>query len=372
MHKIALRNLFRDRQRLAIGVLGIAFSAFLMVFEGSLIVSFARSASRVIDASGGDIWIMPRGIRSLDFSAPVPAVLAHTARFVPGVEAAGQVVIGFSVIVAPDGRRHNVLLIGMDSAIAGGVATPVRFGASEAEEGRIVLDRTSTGALAILERNTDVEINGHRATVVGLGEGFPTFLGSPFAFTTAADAKRLLGRPAREASFVALRLAPGTDVGAATRAIAERYPEFDVLPRSRFSLKSRVFWLLQTGAGGALSLAAILGFLIGLVVISQVIYAITVEHIEEYATLKAVGASNAFVGGVVGIQSLALALIGGLIGFAFAPIAAYLSRDLVAWLAIPSWMYPLVALATLGLCALAALYGARTALAVDPGRVFRA
>src|ERR1700747_3931455 len=78
-------------------------------------------------------------------------------------------------------------------------------------------------------------------------------------------------------------------------SLKQRLPEVDVLTQDEFARKSRMYWTIKTGAGGAIVTAAVLGFLIGLVVVSQTIYANTMENIEEYATLKALGASRAFV-----------------------------------------------------------------------------
>jgi hypothetical protein len=48
--------------------------------------------------------------------------------------------------------------------------------------------------------------------------------------------------------------------------------------------------MIETGAGITVLLSAILGVLVGGVVVTQTIYAATVDHIREYATLKAMGA----------------------------------------------------------------------------------
>ena len=66
-----------------------------------------------------------------------------------------------------------------------------------------------------------------------------------------------------------MRIASGTASEAATSAIAARLPNVDVWTKNQFAWRSRLFWLIQTGAGGALSLAALLGFLIGLILAFQ-------------------------------------------------------------------------------------------------------
>ncbi len=55
------------------------------------------------------------------------------------------------------------------------------------------------------------------------------------------------------------------------------------------------YWMFGTGAGITVLIAAALGLLVGIVVVAQTIYAATVDHIREYGTLKAMGATNAYL-----------------------------------------------------------------------------
>src|SRR5260370_3229946 len=107
-----------------------------------------------------------------------------------------------------------------------------------------------------------------------------------------------------EAMFVLLRVDKGYSTSDVQLSLRQRFPEVDVLTRDEFARKSRTYWTIKTGAGGAILTAAVLGFLIGLVVVSHTIYANTMENIEEYATLKALRASQAFVARVVLTQAL--------------------------------------------------------------------
>src|SRR5258708_34287819 len=99
--------------------------------------------------------------------------------------------------------------------------------------------------------------------------------------------------------YVLLRVSKEYSVSDVQKNLRQRLPEVDILTREEFAHKSRMYWVIKTGAGSAILTAAVLGFLIGLVVVSQTIYANTMENIEEYATLKLLGASQAFVASVV-------------------------------------------------------------------------
>jgi putative ABC transport system permease protein len=161
-----------------------------------------------------------------------------------------------------------------------------------------------------------------------------------------------------QASFIVLHVAPGHAPAAVRDALRARLTDVDVWQTAELSWKSRIFWLVQTGAGAALTVAAVLGFGIGLVLVAQAIYSITAENIEEYATMKAMGASNGDVQTVVLIQSLLCGIIGGFFGLAIVGPFAALLRFMVTWLSVPYWMYFVVAGALALLCILASLIGA--------------
>ena len=118
--------------------------------------------------------------------------------------------------------------------------------------------------------------------------------------------------------------------------------------------------------------AALLGFVVGLVVVSQNIYATTMENLEEYATLKAMGASRGYVCRVVLTQALVSGVIGSALGIALVYPAASGIRGFIAWVYTPPWL-PLATLVIgLLMCCLASVVSIRKALSVEPARVFRA
>ena len=128
----------------------------------------------------------------------------------------------------------------------------------------------------------------------------------------------------------------------------------------------------QTGAGGAILAAALLGFIIGLAIVSQAIYATTMEHIEEFATLKAIGASNLFVIRVIVVQALICGIFGFVLGIgASNPVIRY-ARSAIPWLSMPPMLPFAIFPLALAICMIASTISVRAALAVEPAKVFRA
>jgi len=364
--RLALANLLYDRTRFAVTVAGIAFSAFLMVFQGSLLAGFLRASSRVIESVGADLWIVSRGANSFDFATPLPGNYKWMARGVEGVETVSQVVTGLGFWQRPDGTQQTVSVVGADREVGGGY--PIR--AEDVLRSETVLVDASDAVS--LNARTGVEISGHRVHVARTINDFATFLGTPYVFMTLTDARRCLGVQADSTMFLAVRLRPGADVAHAQQALQQRIPEADVWRSDQFAFRAKRYWTLQTGAGGALVTAGLLGFVVGVLIVSQTVYATTMEHIEEFATLKALGASNLQVAGMVLLQAIAGTLCGLVCGVAAAYPAMEAARPLIAWIYTP-WQLTLgVAASAVLMAVLASVTAARAALSVEPGRVFRA
>lgn len=370
---LAVRNLLRSQGRLWVSICGIVFAAFLMAVQGSLLYSFTLAASRIVDAVDGDIVIVGKGIPTFDYVSPVPERYAYLASGVDGVLGAGRGILGWAPIQRPNGDKTLILLVGVENAFRGRLPDLFGIGASFGlSDSALAIDETDAPSFQFHDRPRAVQIATRRGQILTKVDGFSSFIGSPYVFATYVDAHRYLGLERTQVSFVLLRAEPGRNVIAVRDALRQRLPDVDVWTKSEMAIKSRQFWLVQTGAGGALTLAAILGFCIGLVLVGQTIYSITAENIEEFATLKAMGASNSDVRFVVLAQSLICGVLGGAIGLLLVKPFVAMIRPIVTWITVPSWIYFAVALALAALCIGAALIAARPAIAVDPGRVFRA
>ena len=343
-----------------------------MIFQGSLLIGFLRTAAEVIDAADSDIWITARGVNCFDFSATLDRRFREIAQGVPGVASVSRVSVAFANYRKPDGQHETVVLIGADPTVGSRFPLPYVPGSQGAlEPEAIIVDETNTDTLGIHTFPTHIEVNDRRAHVSGKVHGFASFLGSPYIFTSYEDAARYSKLGPEEAVYLILRVSNFDDITSVKNRLKARLPEVDVWTQDEFGRRSKLYWISQTGAGAAILTAAVLAFLIGLVVVSQTIYATTMEHLDEFATLKALGASKRFVINVVLNQSLTCCVAGCALGLsATIPLVAF-ARRVVAWIYTPWWLVPVVLVPSLLMCVLASLMSIRTALSVEPARVFR-
>nr|AEQ20613.1 LolE permease component of an ABC-transporter system [uncultured bacterium CSLF43] len=335
-------------------------------------MGFLGAASRLIDSTDTDIWITGRGVPCFEFPVPLERRFVEIAHSVPGVGLASRICTRLVQFRMRDGRRQMVALVGADTTVGRRFPIPHIAGGATVEPDALLVDRSNTELLDLGRIPAEVEINDQRARVTGETSGFSSFLGSPYVFTSYGDAARYMGLDSQETMFIALRVSGRVTVRDVQNGLKARLPSVDVWTRAQFSRKARTYWLTQTGAGGAILMAAMLGFCIGLAVVSQSVYATTMENLEEFATLKAMGASRQFVTGVILAQALICGIAGYLLGLAITFPMIQAAKAGIPWVTSPWWLPVCVLIPTLGMCALASLMSVRAALSVEPAKVFRA
>jgi putative ABC transport system permease protein len=190
-------------------------------------------------------------------------------------------------------------------------------------------------------------------------------------FTSFKNAQNYFGL--REDQVLALLVAvtPGADVAAVRRALAAELRDVDVHTTAGWSRLQQNYWMFGTGAGITVLIAAALGIIVGIVVVAQTIYAATVDHIREFGTLKAMGATNGFIYGVILQQALTSGALGYAAGMAIALAVATASQQGTTAILVPPWLALALFALTLGMCALASIVSINKVTRLDPAMVFK-
>lgn len=370
---LAWRNLARDRARFVVTLVGLAFSVVLMAVQWGLLTGCAETAAGLIDHAGADIWIASRGTSNVDQAVPMPARWRYRVLSVPGVIAVDKLIVRFTQWRRPDGRSEIVEIVGfdLDSGI-GGPWKVVKGSIADLRRPRaVIIDRIYAAKLGVSALGQEVEIDNERARVVGFTQGIRAFSQSPYVFTSYANALRYGNLDQDRTNYLLVRTKPGVNKATISRRLQQSLPMLDVYTAQQFSRMTVRYWLLTTGAGLALVVGAALGMVVGVIIVSQTLYAATVERLPEYATLRAIGASDRYLNSVV----LKQALISGIAGYGFgmapaAGIAASLADSSVS-LQLTGLLAAEVGVVTLLICAAGSLVAIRKIKSIEPTSVFR-
>jgi putative ABC transport system permease protein len=206
---------------------------------------------------------------------------------------------------------------------------------------------------------------------VGFTRGIRTFTTSPAVFTSFKNAQDYFGLREDQTVFLLVKAAQGADVQKLKEKIAAMVKDVDVHTREELSQKQRDYWMFGTGAGVTVLIAAALGLLVGVVVVAQTIYAATVDHIREYGTLKAMGATNGYIYRVIIKQAAMSGVVGYAIGMCVSLFAAHMSQQGTTAIIIPWQMVIGLFFLTMLMCVGASVVSINKATRIDPAMVFK-
>ncbi len=111
-----------------------------------------------------------------------------------------------------------------------------------------------------------------------------------------------------------MKATEGTDPRLLAQQMQSRLPNLDVYTADQFANLSQDYWMNRTGIGVSFGASTLLGLLVGLVMVGQSLYALALDHLADYATLRAMGAKDGNISGIVFIQATTVAFLGTVIG----------------------------------------------------------
>lgn len=373
MPPLAQRNLFHDKVRLAVTLTGIVFAVVLIVVELGLFVGFTVTTSNLIDHSGADLWVTSKHVPYVEQGVPFSERKLYQVRAVPGVAKAEKLITRWVEWKRSDGRQESVQVVGLN--VDENLGRPWNLVQGRVEDLKrpdaIIMDEIYKQKLGVDHAEQLFEINGKRARVVGFTQGIRAFTTSPYVFTTFKRAQEYANVPDDQTTYILVKLAPGVNGDQVRRDILDRVKDVDVVTNAEFSRMTQFYWMFTTGAGVAVLLAAMLGLVVGFVVVAQTIYATTMDHLREFGTLKAMGAPNSYVYKVIIKQAAISAVIGYFLGMIVSVFVVHASQKGGAAILMPTPMAIGMFFLTLTMCVGAALVSINKVTRLDPAMVFK-
>ena len=216
------------------------------------------------------------------------------------------------------------------------------------------------------------EILGQRLKIIGRTREARSFTTNPIIFVDYRVAQSLnRERLHNRTTYILVKLDEKANAAAVKAEIQGRLPHNDVRDRSEWAGRSRSYWTDNTGIGLNMLMTVALGCLVGIVVVAQTLYTSTMEHIKEFATVKAIGGTDRDIYVVVAKQAAIAAVLGfalgDLLAMALQPIMASIDLKLI----ISPGLVGAVFLGTVVFCLGASMLSFRQVARLDPAVVFR-
>lgn len=377
MWNLARKLLLHDRLRFAVAIAGVSVSVMLVLVQVGLYFGFMDTASAVIDASRAQIWVGKKGNESFEFATPFDERTFYKVQSVPGVAHAERVLMNFAQFKLADGGDLGVQVVGIETTPGRRpLLAPWNVVAGDAarlaEPGAIVVDLSEREKIGITAPGTVTEIAGVRAEVVALTDGIRSFTTSPIAFTDIRTARSYMPQLGEEpVTYVLVEVAAGAAVDDVIARI-NALPHLAAYTRAEMSSRTRSYWSTRTGVGAGFFTTAVLGIIVGFVVVGQILYSGTLQYIREYGTLKAMGARNSAVVRVILSQAMISAALGFVVGGGLAVVMRAAMAKANLSVALSTELYAATAVITVVMCSFAALLSIVKVLRLDPASVFKA
>lgn len=377
MNHVPWKMLTGDRAKY-LGILsGMVFASLLLSLFGSIFVGLVgRMTAPIQDAGVADVWVMDPKVTAIDNSVGMREVELSRVRGIEGVRWAIPMFRGKVKARLSNGDFQTCTLIGVDDAtLAAGPPLVLEGQLRDLRQaGAVFVDAAEAiGKLSPPERplrlGDALELNDRRAVVSGLVRITPSFDTVPTLFTTYQRATGFAPPERKPLTFILVKAADGMSPSDLARRI-ERETGLGAKTVAEFSRSTVAYIFGATGIAQNFGLTLGLGFLIGLAVAGQTFFAFIQDNLRYFGVMKAMGATDRRIAGMVAFQSALVALQGFGIGAGLAAWIGYLARNSALTIRTPYWLVGAVGAAILVIAVVSALLSVRRIMKLPPAVVF--
>lgn len=374
-------QLTREKPRLLVALAGIAFADILMFMQLAFREALFESNVRLHSSLQGEIVLINpqsnavlalesfskkrlyQALAVKEVASVVPIYVDFTAWKNPQTRELSEVqVIGTNpreqVFDLP-GVQQNIEKTKMPDIVLFDRGSRKEFGpiAEEFEQGKTIKS----------------EVGGRRIKVGGIVELGASFGADGNLITSDQNFLRLFEE--RDQGLIdigVIKLKPEANAEVALEKLRKYLPEdVQVLSKQEFIQKEKDYWASSTPIGFIFALGTVMGFIVGTVIVYQILYSEVSDHMAEYATLKAMGYTDRYLLLVVFQEALILATLGYMPGFAFALFQYNLAKNATLLpIVMTTSRAVLVLVLTIVMCFISGAIAVRKLRAADPADIF--
>ncbi|MDX2231491.1 MAG: ABC transporter permease DevC [Leptolyngbyaceae cyanobacterium bins.349] len=380
---LAWLQLLRERMRLLIALAGIGFAVILMFIQLGFQDALFDSAVSLHKNLQGDIFLVSPQSTSLIAMRSFSQRRLYQAFGFPGVASISPIYLDFALWKNPKNQQtRGILVIGFDPAdrVFSNELVPdvtpiqlpdvVLFDRLSREEFGPIADLFATG------KAVQTEVAGRRVTVGGLFDLGASFGADGNIITSDLNFLRIFDRRNKGLIDVgAIALKPGTDLNQTLIVMRTQLQDVTndvwVFSKAEFMEFEKNYWRSSTAIGFIFTLGTAIGFLVGTIIVYQILYTDITDHLPEYATLKAMGYKNFYLLNLVFQEALILAVLGYIPGLLLSMGLYTLTRNATALpIAMTVDRAILVLILAVVMCVISGALAVRKVQQADPADIF--
>lgn len=305
--------------RLAVALAGIAFADILMFMQMGFKDSLYEAAVRPHYALDADLVLVNSQFETFFSVKSFSRERLYQAQGFPGVESVNSLYFGTAEWRNTETRMSRpILIFGTDPANPAFNIPEVTQNADRLKMfHRVLFDRASRpeyGVVPIFEEKgfLETEVNDNLVRVDGLFSLGASFTADGNAIASDSTFLHLFSeRKAEEIEIGLLKLEPSANLQQVQSSLKAELPkDVSVLTIEEFAKIEKQYWANSTAIGFIFSLGTAMGFIVGVVIVYQILYSDVSDHLPEYATLKAMGYTDQYLVNVLIQEALILAVLG--------------------------------------------------------------
>lgn len=385
MRKIPLAwlQLTREKTRLAVALAGIAFADILMFMQlGFREALFDGNVQLHKSLEGDIVLINPQSDALLSMETFSQRRLYQTLKF-DAVESVVPIYLDFAAWRNPQTRKfRNIQVIGVNPQEKVFNLPGVEQNLDKIKMPDVVLfdrgGREEFGPVAVdfeAGKIINTEVEGRRVKVGGIFQLGTSFGADGNLITSDLNFLRLFNSKNRKRGLIdigLIKLKPGANTEVVLEELRKYLPnDVKVLSKQEFIEFEKAYWASSTAIGFIFTLGTIIAFVVGTVIVYQILYSEVSDHLPEYATLKAMGYTQTYLLLVVFQEALILATLGYMPGFAFAMFQYHMAKQATLLpIVMTSSRAIMVLVLTILMCFISGAIAVRKLRAADPADIF--
>ncbi|NEO58956.1 MAG: FtsX-like permease family protein [Moorea sp. SIO4G2] len=325
---LAWLQLTHEKMRLLVALAGIAFADILMFMQMGFRDALFESNVTLHNSLQGDIFLISPQSQATIAMKSFPSRRLYQSIAFDGVKSIRGIYMDFALWKNPQTREtRSVLVIGFNptdnvfnlSGVTSNLDTikmpdVVLFDDSSRPEYGPIAEEFNQG------KQITTEVKQRRLRVGGLFTLGASFAADGNVITSDLNFFRLF--PDRHRGLIdigLIELEPGLDLELVVENMRrELSKDVRVLSKEEFVNWERTYWQSSTSIGFIFTLGSAMGFIVGTVIVYQILYTDVADHLPEYATLKAMGYKTTYLLIVVFQEALILAILGYFPGYGLA------------------------------------------------------
>jgi putative ABC transport system permease protein len=376
-------QLTRQKGRLAVALSGVAFADLLMLMQLGFRSALFNSATILHESLKADIVLLsPQALNLQDLSTFTRRRL-YQAMDVPGVANAEPIYNSLVTWKNPQtSKKTQVMIIGFNPDKPAFDLPEVNKNIDSIKlPDTILFDEATRGeygeVIAQIKEGKTVktEIKGRTVTVDNLFKVGASFAADGTLMTSDQNFLRLFSnQDSGSVNLGLVRLEPGykaEEVAEKLKYHLRNADDIKVLTKEEFIAFEKAYWETNTPIGFIFALGTMMGFIVGVIIVYQVLSTDVNAHIKEYATFKAMGYKNFFLLSVVFEEAIILAILGFIPGALISTGLYALTRNATN---LPLYMTVARALQvqvmTIIMCMISGAVATRKVQSADPADMF--